>query len=62
MTANTTPVPTYPSRKAYEAAVKHGLIRQGKHPIKARYDRAGNCLICGECGRCPGYHERKEAG
>ena len=24
--------------------------------ISATYDAAGNCTICGEAGRCPGYH------
>lgn len=47
---------TYPSRLAYERAVKRAFLKYGVTPVKAEYDAAGNCLQCGECGRCPGWH------
>jgi hypothetical protein len=32
----------------------------GHEAIPAKYDDGGNCLYCGESGRCPGYHTRQE--
>ena len=53
------PLP-YPSAKAFYAAIKREIRRRGYKPVRAHWDAAGNCLICGECGRCPGWHiERK---
>lgn len=49
--------PQYASRAAYQRAMKRQLERQyGAPPVKAVYDLAGNCMHCGECGRCPGWH------
>jgi hypothetical protein len=47
---------TYSSRQEYERAVQRAFLRNGITPVKAAYDAAGNCLQCGECGRCPGWH------
>lgn len=47
---------TYPSRRAYYKAVKRAFSKYGITPARAAYDAEGNCLQCGECGRCPGWH------
>lgn len=47
---------TYVSRLAYQKAVKRAFLKQNIMPVKATYDTAGNCLQCGECGQCPGWH------
>jgi hypothetical protein len=44
------------TRSQCYAKVKRELIKAGKYPVKAISDYAGNCLICGEAGRCPGWH------
>lgn len=54
--------PQYPSRAAWHAARRRQIMRMGKVPIRAEEDQAGNCRICGECGRCPGWHYHGEAG
>jgi hypothetical protein len=50
----------FPSRTAHHKALKKALESQGFNLKKATYDYAGNCNICGECGRCPGYHTLEE--
>lgn len=51
----------FESRKAFERAVKRHVYRKtGEEPRKAIYDDAGNCIVCGECGRCPGWHTLQE--
>ena len=35
---------------------KHALELAGYVPFKAVKDYAGNCVYCGEAGRCPGWH------
>jgi predicted aldo/keto reductase-like oxidoreductase len=52
---------TYSSRVAYERAQYRAIKKTGTPPVKAQYDEAGNCVICGECGRCPGWHTPQEA-
>jgi hypothetical protein len=42
--------------EAYVRSVKRDLLRRGLKPIKAVFDNAGNCIACGEAGRCPGFH------
>lgn len=54
------PARTYPSESAYRRAVRRAIERTGHHAIRAHYDAAGNCIICGECGRCPGWHFQSE--
>jgi hypothetical protein len=44
------------TRAEYLRTVRRALILAGEKPIKAFYDEAGNCEICGEAGRCPGWH------
>lgn len=54
----------FPSRLAAEDAVKRLIVAANMRPVPGRRDRAGNCVICGESGRCPGWHtieERREA-
>lgn len=54
----------FPNRLAAEDAVRRLLVAANKRPVPAHRDRAGNCPICGEAGRCPGWHtieERREA-
>ena len=36
------------------------LRRLGIPHSPAQYDEDGNCLTCGECGRCPGVHTFEE--
>ena len=50
----------WPSRKAHAAAVRRALSVAGLRPRKVTYDAGGNCLTCGEAGRCPGYHATAE--
>lgn len=52
--------PSFPSRKAFAAHVRRQIIKAGFTPVKATEDDAGNCTICGECGRCPGWHTTLE--
>jgi hypothetical protein len=44
----------------YKSKVKRLLLKAGYNPVKASYDKAGNCKICGEAGRCPGWHTLQE--
>jgi len=46
----------------FSANYRRRLVRAGHKPIRATYDAAGNCRICGECGRCPGWHYPGEPG
>ena len=48
------------SRSALERAVKREFAKQGITAIRAQYDSYGDCMVCGECGRCPGYHTPDE--
>lgn len=50
----------YPSSKAHTAAVSAELRRRGIPHSPAQYDAGGNCLTCGEAGRCPGVHTFEE--
>ena len=52
----------YPSREAYAKAIRQALEDIHATPIRAEYDYAGNCIYCGEAGRCPGYHAVKSIG
>ena len=48
------------TQKQYYAKMKKEILRSGCIPVKAIQDEAGNCIICGECGRCPGWHTSGE--
>ena len=48
------------SFETYSQKIHDELIAQGITPIKAIYDEGMNCLICGESGRCPGWHTPDE--
>lgn len=50
----------FSSFRAYSRWVKRILEINGHVPIKAKFDAGGNCLFCGEAGRCPGYHTEEE--
>lgn len=50
----------FESSNAFIAAISVELRRQGIPHSPAQYDEAGNCLTCGECGRCPGVHTFEE--
>ena len=54
--------PLYPTRAAWHQATRRQILRRHKIPIPAHYDPAGNCRICGEAGRCPGWHYHGEPG
>lgn len=46
----------------FSANYRRRLVRAGHKPIRAVEDAAGNCRICGEAGRCPGWHYPGEPG
>jgi hypothetical protein len=48
------------SSEARTEAVSAVLRRMGFPHSPAQYDAGGNCLTCGECGRCPGVHTFEE--
>jgi hypothetical protein len=50
------PIAAFPSQRAYEDSILKAYRDRGIEPVRATYDAAGNCTICGECGRCPGWH------
>lgn len=50
----------FANRVFYTSAISVELRRQGIPHSPAQYDEAGNCLTCGECGRCPGVHTFEE--
>jgi hypothetical protein len=49
------------SRAGFAKFYRAGLIHAGFDPFPATYDEDGNCYLCGECGRCPGWHYAEEA-
>lgn len=50
----------FSSKWAYFRRNRKILERAGFIATKARFDEAGNCLICGEAGECPGWHIKGE--
>jgi len=48
------------SMDAMVADVSAELRRRGIPHSPAHYDTGGNCLTCGESGRCPGVHTFEE--
>lgn len=44
------------TRSSYVKAAHKALTRKGYEATPAAYDPGGNCLECGEAGRCPGWH------
>lgn len=46
---------------AYAKFYRRQLIARGFDPFPATYDAGGNCYLCGEGGRCPGWHYSQEA-
>ena len=48
------------SADAMTADVSAELRRRGIPHSPAQYDAGGNCLTCGEGGRCPGVHTFEE--
>lgn len=40
----------------YSVEFKKQLLAGGYIATNAQYDEAGNCLLCGESGRCFGWH------
>ena len=51
----------YQSEQSYFRAVKKRILAMGLKPVRAKYDEFGDCLMCGESGRCPGYHPSVES-
>lgn len=52
----------FPTEESFRRAVRMELRNcTGVDPVRAVYDGAGNCVICGEAGRCPGWHHPDEA-
>lgn len=46
----------FKSERAFSDRVRKVIVKNGFTPIKGKKDRGGNCLICGESGRCLGWH------
>ncbi|MCU0601603.1 MAG: hypothetical protein MUC33_02920 [Desulfobacterales bacterium] len=44
------------SRDEFQRRVHRAIREAGHKPVRAQYNQAGNCTICGEAGRCPGWH------
>lgn len=40
----------------YHDRVRRHILSRGEMAFKAVEGRDGNCLNCGESGRCPGWH------
>jgi len=55
------PIKIYKTQDEYKRAQRDRIRKSGETPIKAFYDEGGNCKICGECGRCPGWHTPEES-
>lgn len=56
------PVPPCETRAAYQAGVRASFAAAGVPAVDVSNleDSGGNCLVCGEAGRCPGYHTPEE--
>ncbi len=50
----------FPTQALYTKAISDYLREHGIPHAPAKYDDKGNCLTCGECGRCPGVHTFEE--
>jgi len=48
------------SRDEFHRRVHRAIREAGHKPVRAEYDQAGNCITCGEAGRCPGWHTADE--
>lgn len=49
--------PPRPLSKEQELArERQRILDRGDTPIPATYDDTGTCTVCGEAGRCPGFH------
>ena len=47
----------YKSRRAYETAVRKKIETfTGSAAVKAWRNKGGTCQVCGENGRCSGWH------
>lgn len=44
------------TRAGYQRAIRSAILRHRWTPVQAEYTAAGNCVFCGEAGRCPGWH------
>lgn len=44
-------------QQRYHELTYRSLLAVGVEPVRAEYDAAGNCTVCGEAGRCPGWHD-----
>jgi hypothetical protein len=51
---------TFSSKREFARFVRNTIVQAGEIPEQAKYDDKGNCLYCGESGRCPQYHTRSE--
>ena len=53
---DTIPFQEHRTEKRFTQQVRRTFLKAGYRPFKAVYDKAGNCVSCGESGRCPGWH------
>lgn len=51
---------TFSSSREFARFVRNTIVQNGEIPVQAKYDTKGNCLYCGESGRCPQYHTKAE--
>jgi len=50
---------SFASREAFVQFVRTAIETAGYRAVSPKEDKAGNCVVCGEAGRCPGYHAFK---
>ncbi len=55
------PARTFPTCAAFRAHARSVVMAATGSAVRAEYDEAGNCIFCGEAGRCPGWHTVDEA-
>jgi hypothetical protein len=55
------PARTFPTCAAYRARNHDAVMAATGSAVRAEFDQGGNCLFCGESGRCPGWHTVDEA-
>lgn len=44
------------TRKQFQNQLRTLLRKDGVNFVNAIYAHDGDCITCGECGRCPGIH------
>lgn len=55
------PARTFPTCAAFYARNRSAIMEATGSAVRAELDTRGNCIFCGESGRCPGWHTVDEA-